>query len=114
MRVRSAETEGADTRAARRSAGLSVRQLGGDDEGAVGEIDLGIRFLVVDAGRDLTVLERQDGLEQAGHTGGRVEVSEVALDRADAAEALLLRACAKRVGERADLDRVAKRYGGRV
>ena len=60
------------------------------------------------------MLQRQHGLDQAGDAGGRVEVADVGLDRADGAVAASRRAGAERPGQRGDLDRVAERRAGAV
>ena len=63
----------------RPAGGLHGTQPGVHVERARGEVDLGIRRLVVQARRKLSVLERESGLDQAGHARRGVEVSEVAL-----------------------------------
>ena len=78
-------------------------------------LELRIRRFEIDArGQDL-VVQRQRRLDQAGDTGGDVEVADVRLDRADRAEAVLVGAAgAERLGQPGDLDRVAERGAGAV
>ena len=57
--------------------------------------------------------ERQHRLDQAGDAGRRVEVADVALDRADRA-AHRGRMAAERPRQRRDLDRIAERRAGAV
>jgi hypothetical protein len=58
------------------------------------------------ARRDELVLERQDGLDQAGDAGGRVEVTDVALHRAHGAVTPPAGAGGERLGGGGDLDGV--------
>ncbi len=66
------------------------------------------------AWRQLLVGERQRHFDQASHTGGRCQVAEVALDRADAAKLLVWRLGAVRLCQRLDLDWITDRRGGAV
>jgi hypothetical protein len=79
-----------------------------DDEGAAREVDGGVGLLVAEAGRDLAVGEGEHHLGEAHHAGRRVEVADVGLHRAHAAEADVIRRLAERARERGDLDRVAE------
>ena len=58
--------------------------------------------------------QRQRGLDHAGGAGGDDQVADVALDRADPAEAGVGGAAAEGAGQALDLDRVAQRRGRAV
>ena len=88
--------------------------LAADVERAVREIDARIRRGEMERGRNLAVLQREDRLDQAGHARRRLEVPDVSLHRAERAELLLVRAGAKGLGQRRDLDRIAERRAGAV
>ena len=64
--------------------------------------------------RNRLVLQRQHGLDQAGHAGRRLEVADVGLDRAEQARRRRRRRLPDRGGERLDLDRIAERGAGAV
>ena len=54
-----------------------------DLEREAGPGDLRMERLEVEVGRNLAGLERQDRLDQAGNASSRLEVADIALDRAD-------------------------------
>ena len=87
---------------------------GVDDKRAAGEVDRRVGSFQVQAGRDLAVPQHQRHLDQPGDAGGRVQMSDVALDRADQAVAHPVGAAAVRAGQRLDLDRVTQRRTGTV
>ena len=62
----------------------------------------------------LLVLQRQDDLDQAGDAGGRLEVADVGLHRADHSGASAARPAPSARGQRLDLDRIAERGAGAV
>jgi hypothetical protein len=68
----------------------------------------------VQAWRDLPVLQRQHGLDQAGDAGGRVEVADVRLDRSHRTEPLPGGGSAERAGQGGKLDRITQRGRGAV
>mmetsp|Transcript_16355 Transcript_16355/g.38986 ORF Transcript_16355/g.38986 Transcript_16355/m.38986 type:complete len:362 (-) Transcript_16355:789-1874(-) len=121
--VGAAEAEGGDAGAARHARRREPRPHARVDKersvldvGAV--LELG-RLLDVDRARDRLVLERQDHLDHPRAAGHRLQVADLALDRADR-HALALRVgiargtLAEHVLERRELDRVAHRRAGAV
>src|SRR5205807_2461548 len=110
--VGAADAEGADPGAPWPARALPVGELGVDVERAGGEVDPRVGCREMQAGRDLAMLQREHGLDQARHPRGGVEMADVGLDRADGAEAPARRARAagaagaERLAERRDLDRV--------
>ena len=105
VRVRSADAERADAGAARTFAPPFL-QPRVHVERAVGEVDGRIRLGEVEAGRELLVLQRKDGLDQAGHARGGIGVTEVRLHGADGAEALCVGAGAERFRQAGNFDRI--------
>ncbi len=81
VRVRAPHAERADPGPPRRRARFPGAKRGVHVEGAAREVDLGVRRLEVEGGRDLTVLHAEHGLDQARDPGGGVEVSDVGLHR---------------------------------
>ena len=114
-RVGAAEPERADpgqpraVRRARARAAVGTRERQRRPSGMCG---LGSREVQVR--RDLAVLQRQRRLDQAGDAGGRLQVADVGLDRADRQRrpAAAGRRRARRRAPR--LDRVAERRAGAV
>ena len=88
-----------------------VEGLLGHMEGAVGPVDGRVGLLVADAGRDLPIPERQSGLDHPRGTGGRGQVSDVALHGADRAELPLVSGLPEGEGQGLHFDRVAQRRG---
>ena len=113
--VRATDAEGADAGAPRR-AGVGAPGAAGRArrEGAAIKLQPGVRCAEVDERRQQLVLQHEHGLDQAGHTGGGVEVAEIRLERTEAAEAHIGRRGAEGLGQCGDLDRVAERRRGAV
>ena len=109
VRIGSTHAEGAHTRAARRAAGRPVLRLGVDVERTAREVDLRVRSLVVQAGRQRLVPQGEHRLDESGHPRGGVEMADVGLHRTDGAVAGAFGLGAKSLRERGDLDRVAHR-----
>lgn len=89
-------------------------QVGIDVERAAVQLQPGVGPLPVQRRRDRLVLEGENRFDQAGDTGGGVEVADVALDRADRARAPAVGARAVGAGEGGDLDGVAEGGAGAV
>ena len=88
VRVRPADAERADAGAARRTLWGLPRLQGGDDPERGGlEIELRVRRGEVEARGDRLVVEGQRSLDQPRDPRGGVEMADVALDRADRADA---------------------------
>src|SRR5436189_207776 len=66
----------------------------------------------VDMRRDFLVLERQHRLDEPCYSGGGSQMPDIGLDRADGADPLLGTACAKRLRQSGDLDRISERGAG--
>ncbi len=115
VRVGAADPERADAGTARHTLGRRPgRGARGHRQRAAGDLQVWVRRAEMQAGRNLPVAQRQRGLDQAGHAGGRVEVAEVGLDRADRADAAVCARLAIDAAQRVELDRVAERGGGAV
>ncbi len=113
VKIRAAETIGADAGAPRRSdRGFPLLQVMVDEEGCVGKYDVGIGLFGVERGGQHPVVHRHDRLEQPGRAGACLQVADVALGRADG------NAAARRVGEDRgqafDFDHVADFGAGAV
>ncbi len=113
VRAGAADVECADAGAQRRT-GFPVARLGGDDERAVLELELGIDLRLVDGRDEGAVLQHQHGLDQAGHARGAVEVADVGLDRADRAETGLVGVLTQYGFQGFELARVRSGGAGRV
>ena len=88
VRVRAADAERADAGAARRALRALPRpQAALTKNGVPSRSSFGFGALKWRLGGKRLVLERERRLDQPGDAGGRVEVADVALDRADRAEA---------------------------
>src|ERR1043166_8032192 len=109
MRIRAAEAEAAHTGAPCRALPWPRRR--GDAQRDALPFDVRRRICEVQMPRDLAALHGQDDLEDAGHAGGRFEVAEVRLDRADQQGTGARR---EDVRQRLDLDRIAERRAGAV
>ena len=81
--VRTAEAERIDRGEPRTIAGGPVAALRIDEERTGGEIDLGIRPLEVETGRDFSAFQCQRSLDQAGKPRRLFQVPNVGLHRAD-------------------------------
>jgi hypothetical protein len=95
-------------------AGGPGGERGVDVDRRGGEVDPRVRPLEVEAGRQLAVLQGEHGLDQPGDAGRHVQVADVALHRADGAEAPAVGVLAEGPGHRLDLDRIAQRRAGAV
>ncbi len=78
------------------------------------EVEVRVRRLEVEVRREHAVLEREDDLGHARRAGGRLEVAEVGLGRAEDERPGRVARRPEDPGERADLDRVAERGPGPV
>src|SRR5262245_1104332 len=99
MGVGAAETERADAGAPRRilrTLPLAEPVVHVERRGF--EMDVGIRSLEMRRRGKLFVAERENRFDQACHTGGRIQVADVRLDRSNRTVAAFLRA--ERLGER--------------
>src|SRR2546430_2021721 len=67
-----------------------------------------IRFLEIQSWRDLAMLQRQNRFDQAGDTGGIIQMADVGLHRTQKTELLLIREGAVRLRQRTYLDRIAE------
>src|SRR5262249_2957990 len=114
VRVRAAETKAADPCTPRRPVRLPRAQLRVDEEGAVVEVDLRVRCLVVDGWWQFVVLEREDGLDQTADACGGIKVPDVRLDRSNGTELTAVSRIPVRPCQRGDLDRIAKLRTGPV
>ncbi len=83
-------------------------------KGPAREVDLGVRRLEVQAGRNLSVPQGLDRLDQTGDAGRGVEMAEVGLHRAQDAGARPLAAEAEGAVEGRHLDGIAERRAGAV
>ena len=108
MCIGAAHAEGIYARAARALVRNPRTQRVIDLKWAAFEIDRRIGPLVAQAGRQLSMLERQRHLDEAGRTRSGVEVADVGLDRADAAEARFRRGFLKGLRQCSHFDRVAQ------
>ena len=110
--VGAADPERADPGAPDTAARLPRLQAIDDEERRRIERDPRVGRAEVDRRWQLAVLEREHGLDQAGHAGRDLEVTEVRLDRADRARSP--GRGAERAPQRLDLDRVAELGPGAV
>ncbi len=85
-----------------------------DPHGQVGPGDVRIRVVEMEVPRDPLVLQREHDFDQAGDTGGRLQVADVGLHRAQEQRPLGVPALPKRRGGRLHFDRVAQRGSGAV
>ena len=56
---------------------IPLRQVRIDVEGIFCEVDLWIGFAKIQAGRNLSVLEREDCLDEPGYPGSRVQMPDI-------------------------------------
>ena len=99
--VGAAGAEPGDAGDPRRPASTCPRaQLGVDEERAVREVGLRVGRLVVEARRELAVLQRQHGLDERGDARRLAGVADVGLQRADRAELVVVGALPVRLRER--------------
>ena len=78
--VRAADTKRANARPSRRAVSRPFAQSGVYVERTVGEINLRVRTLKVQARRQLFVLEGQHRLDKTRDSGSRVQMSQVSFD----------------------------------
>ena len=109
MGVGAAHAEGTYTGPAWHRGAWPFSQRGNRDKRAVLEIDARVRSLEMEQSRDLLVLQLQHGLDQAGHSGGHVEMPDMGLCRAQPAEPFSRRGLAERLSQRRHFDRVPHR-----
>src|SRR4051794_39397305 len=99
MRVRTANPKRTDSGSSR-FAGLSLpaTQARVYKEWTVRKINLWVRVLIMQARRQRFVFQCQHRFDQTSHTRGRIEVSDVALQRTNRTELFSLRLRAKHGG----------------
>ena len=83
MRVRSAHTERGNACDARSSGARPSDVLVGNAERRIGKVDRWVRVLEAHIRRDHLLAQGQRGLDHTSGTGGRCQVTDVALDRPD-------------------------------
>src|SRR3989304_89511 len=93
---------------------LPFGKLGVDVEGTMIKINPGVGPLKIQAGGNLSVLERQNGFDQSRYTSGGIQVADIGLDRSDGTEALPIGAGPKGLGQGRDLNRIADDRPGAV
>ncbi|MNZ61972.1 hypothetical protein D3C78_800790 [compost metagenome] len=81
-------------------------------ERAGGEVDIGVERRRVQRRRQLSMLELQQHLADAGDPGGTFTVADVGFDRADGTELCVLGVAGKGPGQAGDFDRVAQGRAG--
>ncbi len=91
-----------------------VAQLGVDREGRGREVDVGVRCREVEAGRQPSVVQRQDRLQQAGRPGRPLEVADVGLHRAECDRSRRQARAGECLTDARDLDHVADSGRGAV
>ena len=114
MGIRAADPERVDPGPTRPFAARPVCQAVIHAEGAVVEINGRIGLFEVQAGRQLAVMQRQGGLDQAGDARGGVQMADIRLHAADAGKAGLCSGAAEGFGQGCDFDRVAQIGAGPV
>src|ERR1700733_12502871 len=108
MGVGSSDAERAYASSPRQFRALPVRQRTANVERAFAEINFRVWFVEVQAGWQLPVLQREDGLDQAGNAGRRIEVANVRFDRSYPAESPFVSIGTKDLGQGGDLDWVSQ------
>ncbi len=114
VRVGAAYAEGADAGKAQGSFGPPFLEFRVDVEGAGVEGDGGIGLGEERVRRNLALVDRHAGLDEAGYAGGRVGMADVGLDGAEGAEALPLREVREDLVQGRKLDGVADGGAGAV
>ncbi len=84
-------------------------QLRVDEERTVREIELRVRFVKMQARRNLAMLEREHGLDETADASRFAGVPHIALQRSESAELGVVGRGPKRVGQRRHLDRITDR-----
>ena len=112
VRVCAAESEGIDADQFGPALIGQATVLANDLQVELVEWDIGIRCSLVQRCRNHAAVERDDGLQQAGQTRNRFEMSDIGFDRTDGERlrALLAEALAQGIG----LDRIADPCAGAV
>ena len=87
MDVSSTDTKRAYSCAAWMPVAFPLGQIPVHKEWRAGKIDLRVRFLIVKTRRNLSVFQREDGFDQSGNAGCRIEVTDVGLHRTDSTKA---------------------------
>jgi hypothetical protein len=94
VHIHATKSERAHARSARQLAAVRGGQgapgTGGlhDVEGAARQFDVRVDLLTVQAAHEPLMLQLQQHLDEAGHTGGHLQVPDVGLDRAETAARL--------------------------
>ena len=114
VRIRPADAErthaGAVRNRTRRQRDAGIDHI----ERRIREVDRGIRPGIIQRRRNMAVPQAQRHLDAAGQTGHGIEVADIALDRADAAELPASRVASERLAQRRQLERIAQFCGGAV
>ena len=114
MRVRSADAECADAGAARTLPSFPFRSFAIDAKWTVLEIKVWIGLVEMKRRRKYAMSHDVRGVDQPGHAGGDIQMPDIGLRRADCAELLPVRSCAKSLGQACELDRITQRRPGAV
>ena len=118
IRVRAARAEGRHAGDARpccaRRRHVPGRRCALQPERTALESDMRVDVLRMQRRRQPLVLELEQDLGHAGDASGRFQMPEVALHRADRAEAALGSGVAERLGQRVDFDRISELCAGAV
>ena len=109
MHVGAAHPEGAHSRPSRTVAGRPRPRRRREIEGAAGGVDVSVEPAEIGERRDLAMLQRQHGPDQADGARRGVEMADIGLGRADRAERLLGLAHAEALLKAGELDRIAER-----
>lgn len=108
MGIGAANAERIDTGAARQTLGFPVAQRRIHKKRAVGKVDLRVGLLEMQAGRQLVVMQTEDGFNEADDARGDVEMADVGFDGAKGAKLRATSAAAKRLGQCSNFDGVAQ------
>ena len=81
VRVGAAEAKGVHPHEQATFAGRKFATGGDDFQIEAGKIDVRVGGFDMDGRRQTAVLQRQHGLDQSGHAGGRLKMPQIALDR---------------------------------
>src|SRR5690554_4791816 len=108
MRIGSPDAEAIDRGATKPTAARKFHETIGHLERAALKIDIRVRRLKIQCRRDHSIANGERGFDKTEDASRRIEVSDIRLDRAEIAEAPLARPGAEGLGQRLDLDRIAK------
>ena len=114
MGVGAAHAQRVDARPARPLAAGPIGEAVVDAEGAAVKINRGVRFFEVQAGRHLAVMQRQGGLDEAGHACGGIQMADIGFHAADAGKAGFGGGPAEGLGQGGHLDGIAQIGAGAV